>query len=46
MNENDNNDEEKIKLNWYLKIEKNNIIFMNLLRKIEIIQGKIILNIN
>ena len=30
MNKNNNNDKNDIKLNYYLKIEKNDIIFMNL----------------
>ena len=29
MNKNDNNNEEEIKLNWYLKIEKDDMIFVN-----------------
>ena len=46
MNKDNNDNENKIKLNQYLKIEKNNIIFMNLLRKREITWEKMTLNIN
>ena len=37
MNKDDNNDKDEIKLNWYLKIEKDDIIFVNSSRKKEMI---------
>ena len=46
MNEDDNNDEKEIKLNWYLKIEKNDIIFMNFQGRKEMIREKMTLNMN
>ena len=46
MNKNNNNDKNDIKLNYYLKIEKINMIFTNLWRKKEMIWEKMILNMN
>ena len=46
INENNNNDKKEIKLNQYLKIEKDDIIFENSWKKREIIWKKMILNIN
>jgi hypothetical protein len=46
MNEDDNNDENEIKLDWYLKIGKDDMIFMNSMRKREMIWGEMIMNMN
>ncbi len=46
MNKDDNDDEDEIKLNWYLKIEKDDMILMNLSRKREMIREEITLNMN
>ena len=46
MNEHDNNDKNEIKLNCYLKIEKDDIIFINSSRKRKITREEMTLNIN
>ena len=46
INKNDNNNKNDIKLNYYLKIEKNDILFINSWRKRKIIWKEMTLNMN
>ena len=46
MNENDNDDKEEIKLNRYLKIEKDDMVFKDSWRRKEMIWEKMTLNMN
>ena len=46
MNENNNDDKDNIRLNHYLKIEKDNMIFMNSWKKREMTWEKMTLDMN
>ena len=46
INKNDNNNKNDIKLNYYLKIKKNDILFINSWRKRKIIWKEMTLNMN